>query len=291
MSTAPPPVPTTTQSPKTEGVRIFQHSPLYYWWPVWAIGFVMFLVTWFDGSRSVILPPDTEIFRNAEVKAKGETRIIEGRGRDVVVLPQDHRLANNPTKPDQPEGKLVDTSIASERMARSKNLGVVWAVTLLLTMVISSVSVRGVWSIVVIVTVILIVVLFALFDWWGTIADWFSLLRIHINAGGYFFFSIVLLIIWAVNTYIFDRRTYVIFTPGQVRVREAVGQGEKVFDTTNLVFHKQQNDFFKHWIWGLGAGDLEIITAKGEKFDWHNVAFVGQKVRKIEELIKTREVV
>ena len=293
MSTVPPSVPVTTQASRNEEIRVYPHSSLYYWWPVWAIGFIMFLVTYFDGSRSVILPADTEIVSNPEVKAKGEageTRIIEGR--DVLILPANERLPNSSTKPDQPEAKrLADTKLASEHMARSKNLGVIWAVALLLTIVISSVSVRGVWSIVVIVTIILFVVLFALFDWWGKIAEWWSWLRIHINAGGYFFLSAVLFIIWALNFYVFDRRTYVIFTPGQVRIREAIGQGEKVFNAESVVFHKQQNDFFKHWIWGLGSGDLELVMAKGEKFDFHNVTFVGYKVRKIEELIKMKEVV
>jgi hypothetical protein len=284
MSTAPPPVPTTTQAPQPEEVRVYQHSPLYYWWPVWLVAFIMGGMTYLDGGRAVIVPPGTEVVRNPVVQVKGpqgEGKIFEAR--DVIILPKDERL---PTKAgtDQPEEPRL-------HMARSKNLGVIFSILLLLTILITNVSVRGVWSIVVIVTIVLLVVLFALFDWWGTIAEWFYLLRIHINAAGYLFIGVVLFILWAVNFYVFDRRTYLIFTTGQLRVREAVGQGEKVFDTTNMVFHKQQNDFFRHWIWGLGAGDLEIITAKGERFEWHNVPFVGHKVRKIEDLIKTREVV
>lgn len=285
MSTAPPPVPTTTAAAKSDEVRVYQHSSLFYWWPIWAIAFILFLVTYIDGSRAAIVPADTEVLRNPEVVVKvsnSESKTLHNR--DVLVLPEGARLPNKPNT-DQLESRL------GLHMAKSKNLGVVFSVALLLTILISNVSVRGVWSIVVIITVVLVVVLFALFDIWGTIAEWFYLLRIHINAGGYFFFAAVLFIIWAVNFFIFDRRTYVTFTPGQVRIREAVGQGERVFDTVGMVFHKQQNDFFKHWIWGLGAGDLDLAFPKGEKFEFHNVAFVGHKVRKIEELIKMKEVV
>jgi hypothetical protein len=208
--------------------------------------------------------------------------------REAIVLPQEEHLHPKPEKTDE---RLADPEQPVVHMARSKNLGVIFAITLLLTILISSVSVRGVWSVVVVVTVVLLVVLFALFDWWGTIAEWFFLLRIHINAAGYGFIGITLFIMWAVSFFFFDRRTYVVFSPGSIRIREAVGQGEKQYDTVNVIFHKKQNDFFKHWIWGLGAGDMEIVTAKGERFEWHNVTFVGHKVRKIEDLLKTREVV
>jgi hypothetical protein len=285
MSTAPPSIPVTTQAARPDEVRVFQHSSLFYWWPVWAIAFILFLVTLWDGNYAAFVPAEAEARRNWRVEMaenKYETR--EG-----LILPPGKYLP--PDQPETPGGPLPKPEGGIVHMARSKNLGVIFSIALLLTILISNVSVRGVWSIVVVVTVILLVVLFALFDWWGKIAEWFYLLRIYINAGGYLFIATVLFIIWAVNFYIFDRRTYVIFTPGQVRVRESVGQGEQVYDTVNMEFHKQQNDFFKHWIWGLGAGDLEVVTAKGKRFELHNVAFVGHKVRKIEELIKTREVV
>src|SRR5262245_10503031 len=285
MSAAPPPVPTTTHGARSEEIRVFQHSALLYWWPVWLVGFIMFGVTMVDGGHAAIVPSGTEARRNWPV-------VIESGKppelREGLILPPGQHLL--PDQPEKPGGSLPQPEGAKVHVARSKNLGVIFSITLLLTILISTVSVRGVWSVVVIVTVVLLVVLFALFDWWGQIAEWFVLLRIHINAGGYGFIAVVLFIIWAVNPFLFDRRPYVIFTAGQVRVREAIGQGEKVFDTTNLVFHKLQNNFFQHWIWGLGSGDLEIITAKGERFEWHNVAFVGYKVRKIEDLIKMKEV-
>jgi len=32
-----------------------------------------------------------------------------------------------------------------------------------------------------------------------------------------------------------------------------------------MVFTKQQNDLFRHWILGLGSGDLEMQTMGGDR--------------------------
>jgi hypothetical protein len=39
-------------------VRIGAHSMLFYWWPVWAAGFLMAGVTWLDGYRLAVVPRD-----------------------------------------------------------------------------------------------------------------------------------------------------------------------------------------------------------------------------------------
>ena len=54
---------------------------------------------------------------------------------------------------------------------------------------------------------------------------------------------------------LFDRQTFMIFTPGQVRVRQEIGGEETVYDTTGITFQKQRSDLFRHWILGLGSGD------------------------------------
>ena len=48
-------------SPSTQGqtgpavrqLRIYSHSSLLYWWPVWAVGYVMALVTYWQGQQSI----------------------------------------------------------------------------------------------------------------------------------------------------------------------------------------------------------------------------------------------
>jgi len=286
MSTAAKP----SGAPKLDAEKdlvIYSHSPLFYWWPVWAVGFILALMTLIDGGRMAIVPHDTEARRNWRIEISRDNF----ETREGLILPKDKHLY--PDKSVKPEEALPDPEKPQVHMAHSKNLGVWFAFVLLLIIIVSSVPLRGLWSIVIIVSLILIVTIFALLDWWDPILSAITLLRIHINLGGYVSISLALFIIWAVTFFFFDRQTYLIFSAGQVRVYQQIGEGEKVFDTTNMTFEKKQNDFFRHWIVGLGSGDLKVKTGgpHPEEFDLHNVLFVGNRVKQIEQRLKSREVV
>ena len=56
---------------------------------------------------------------------------------------------------------------------------------------------------------------------------------------------------------------------------------------------KQRNDLFRHWILGLGSGDLIVNTsgATAHHSDLPNVLFVGYKVRQIENMLREKAVV
>jgi len=83
-----------------------------------------------------------------------------------------------------------------------------------------------------------------------------------------------------------------VISSGQVRVCLAVVIGETVYDTSGMTFSKKQDDVFRHWMHGLGSGDLIIHRTGLERdIDFPNVLFVGAKIREIERLIKEREVV
>ena len=43
----PIPVSITPDERPTE-VVIISHSPLFYWWPVWVVGFLMAVLTWWQ---------------------------------------------------------------------------------------------------------------------------------------------------------------------------------------------------------------------------------------------------
>lgn len=53
MTTAQEPAAATTQKGATE-IRIYQHSPIIYWWVVWAYGFVCAALTYLQGDRLAI---------------------------------------------------------------------------------------------------------------------------------------------------------------------------------------------------------------------------------------------
>jgi hypothetical protein len=276
MMSTPPSDPPPGSSPvirETREVKVVSHSTLFYWWPVWAVGFLMALLTWIDGSRMVVVPKGTESVRGFDAERQGL--------RDIVILPSGKPLPDR----DVPEPR--------RHMSSTPSHAVIYVLTLLLVILITNVPLRGMWSVVVIITVVLLSIIFWLANWWEKIFEVFSMLDVRINMGGYIFISLALLAIWLITIFLFDRQTYMIFTPGQLRVCTAIGGGEKSYDTMGMTLNKQRSDLFRHWILGLGSGDLLVNTsgAQVEHFDWPNVLFVGSKVQKIDKLLREKAIV
>jgi hypothetical protein len=287
MATSEPRIPV---GPQQDDITIYSHSPLFYWWPVWAVGFIMALLTYLEHNVMVIVPKGSKAVRHAHVQfQEGEREEIVTA--DAVFLPKGKHLY--PDRPKAGEAGLPEPEEPKFYMSHNKNFGVLWAIVLLVIIFVSNVPLRGLWSIVIIVTVVLLATIFALLDWWTAILTTFYELRIQINMGAYVFISTVLFIIWAVTFYFFDRRLYMIFSSGQIRVCTEIGEGQRVFDAAGVVLQKQQNDIFRHWIIGMGAGDLVVRTGgpHPEHFDFPNVLFVGHRVKQIEQRLKSREVV
>src|SRR5262249_51213592 len=178
------------------------------------------------------------------------------------------------------------------RMAQNKNLGVIFCITLLLVIVITNVPLRGMWSVVVIITIILVSVILALAGLWEKIVTELDLLDVRINGSGYRFLSTVLFAIWAVATFAFDRQTYIVFTPGNFKVCQAIGDAEKVYDTMGMTLERHRGDVFRHYILGLGSGDLIVKTtgAQSHHYELPNVLWIGRKVQQIEDMLRKRKV-
>jgi hypothetical protein len=256
--TAPPP-PAGAARPGKHDIIIYSHSPILYCWPVWLVGFCLALVTYLDGGRLAYVPPGAQIQGTA------------------IVLPE-----------------AAPADVPQERLARNPYLGTWFFITLLVVFLASNVQVRGLWEWITVLAIMVAVLAVLQFGLLGRLADWFRLLHIHINLAGYLFLSSSLLVIWLLSVFVFDRRTYMAFSAGQVRIRDAIGQAEKVYDVTNMTFQVQPNVFLRHHILGLyGAGDLLVQTggAHPEVLEWPNVLFARSRLRKIQELIKERPVV
>src|ERR1035438_2742507 len=131
-------------------------------------------------------------------------------------------------------------------MSNDKNLGVLYAAVLLLVIVITNIPLRGLWSVIVIVLIISISIIFALLHWWEDILHYLNFLDIRINAAGYLVISSILFVLWLVVMLLFDRQLYMVFTPGQLRVRLEIGDAETAFDTTGMTLQKQRSDLFRH---------------------------------------------
>lgn len=277
MSISPPTASTPATAAERE-IRIISHSNLFYWWPVWAIGLLMALLTWWDGHLMAIVPPG----------ATAEILKIDGNDVEVIVVKDDKgqfkKLARDKDK------ELVQPRF---HMTLSRSLGVVYAIVLLLVIVITNVPLRGLWSVIVIVVIVLGTIIFWLADWWETIFRLLGRLSIYINMGGYLFISVTLFVAWLLTFWLFDRQVYMIFTSGQLRVHTEIGGGEIAYDTMGMTVQKQRSDLFRHWVLGLGSGDLIVKTsgAQAHHFDLPNVLFIGRKVKQIEDMLRERPVV
>jgi hypothetical protein len=179
-------------------------------------------------------------------------------------------------------------------MARSPHLGTWFFIILLVVFVASNVQLRGLWEWIAILAIALAISLIRMWGWWDDLAEWFRLLHVHINLGGYLFVSTFMFAVWVVTVFLFDRRTYMTFSAGQVRILNEIGEAEKVYDATNMTFQVLPNVFIRHRLLGLwGAGDLVVRTGgpQSEVLEWPNVLFVRSRLKQIQSRLKQRDVV
>jgi hypothetical protein len=263
-------------------LKVVQHSMLFYWWPVWAVGFILCLISVATGERMALVPRDSTIKRTGDKSYQIEVNVPPPANEDGTAL--DNNQAMPIKNASAPFGL---------RMAPQRYLGIIFMITLLLVIVSTNVPLRGLWSVVVLVVVALLILLISQIEGaWTSIFRWLGLLDIHINAGGYLFISTVLFAIWAVTMFWFDRQIYIVFTPGLMKVRETIGGGETAYDTSNMTIEHLRDDMFRHWILGLGSGDLVVHPAgpQSREIRLNNVLFVSSKLRSIEDFKATSRV-
>ncbi len=186
------------------------------------------------------------------------------------------------------DGQMVQIGDSLVRFHPNHNLGVFFFLTLFLVIVVSNVSFRGLVSVAVILTAMLITVVLIYFDWWGIILGWFGDLKIYLNQGAYFWFSTLLFLVWAFTVFAFDRFSYWRVRAGQVTNEYVLGTGSRSFGSGKLTLEKRRSDVFRHWLFGLGSGDLTIHMSGATREDAYipNVLFIHSKMRVIERMIR-----
>lgn len=259
-----------------EEIRIYGHNNLFYWWPVWAVGFLMAALTVLDGHVMAIVPPGTKV----------EESVPAGNGqtKDVLTTPAGAAVPPATAKSDDRTPVL--------KVAANNNLGVIFAGTLILVVMITNFTLRGLASVIVIAALVIVALTLAYMGWWDDLLRWLGGVDVRMNAGGYIAIALPLFVVWLFSTFVYDHYTYLIITRGQVRIRKEIGDGEVAVDTSGLMLEKKRDDLFRHWLIGLGSGDLHVKTGgpSNLNFDLHNVLFVGWKLARIQELIREKEV-
>ena len=231
-----PTVPTAPVQPAVKRLlRIYSHSSLLFWWPVWAVGYGMALLTYWHGR------------------------------------PQ----------------RVDDLAQAVEWIHPSSNLGVIFFLTLFLVILVTNFTMRGLASGIVIIGGALVSVVLAYAGWWDGIFHWFGDLTIHLTLGAYFWFSTLMFCSWVITVFGLDRLSYWEVTPGQLTYKMVFGTGSKSYNAQGMGLEKHRDDVFRHWLLGLGSGDLKIRTsgATREELDLLNVLFISSKVATMQRLI------
>lgn len=270
----PPPPPPLPAGGHRQEIIIYGHTALFYWWPVWFFGYLFAIATWIGDYRVAIIPSHSTYDDTAKV-----INVADKNGKASL---------------DKETAAINESNQFRERMHVSSTYGILYLFILLLVILITTVPLRGVSSLVVIVSAALIIVSISALGWWDVIFSAFGKLRIHMNMGYYVFFSTVLFIIWAAVFFGYDRMNYWRVTPGQITHKVIFGGGERSFDTEGLAFTKLRDDLFRHLILGLGSGDLMMDPMKAggaskEELSIHNVLFISSKLQQIDKLISKQQ--
>jgi hypothetical protein len=265
-------------------IKLISHSPLFYWWPVWVAGFFMAAWTAIEDTRMASVPRDATLSTGvAEATEKGSIKTYTLKTAEAG-LPKLSARAVEHSDAKRP-GESFPTHVSQHAW-----LGSIFTLILLLVIVITNVPMRGLWSFFVIMLFVVIALFITVFHGWDDIFERVANLRIYINLAGYLTIATAVLIIWSLATFIFDRRTYIIFTPGQIKVCEHIGASVRTFDTVGVTFEKQRDDIFRHYVLGFGSGDLILRTAGADRHEikMPNVLGIGWQLQAVENMLRER---
>ena len=81
MANEPTPQPVTlVVEDRLVEIVVISHSPLFYWWPVWMVGFLMAGLSYWHGERVAFVPEGTVAQRGKQVEG------VDGP-RDILIAP------------------------------------------------------------------------------------------------------------------------------------------------------------------------------------------------------------
>ncbi len=289
-TTNPPPAPAASglyppagpRSPRE--IKLVSHSPIFYWWPIWALGFVLALITLVENHRLAVIPADAELRYDTTAAPKDSTQY-------VLTVPGDAKhQTKSLDRAIEATGKKEQPTFRT-RVSEKAWMGPLFCVVLILTIVITNVPLRGLWSFLVLLLFVVLALVFSVFNVWEDLLSAFGNLHIYINMAGYLFFAVTVLVLWIVSVFIFDQRTYMIVTPGQIQVCEHIGASVRNFPAESVNFEKQRDDLFRHWILGFFSGDLIIHVANKEEIRLPNVLWIGWRLEEVQQVLREKATV
>ena len=183
------------------------------------------------------------------------------------------------------QGIVISGPEFEMRVHPNRGLGVIFLAVLSIVVLVTNVHMRGLTSIVVILSCLLGTMLLAYYKQWEGIFRLYGVTAIYINLTFYVIFVAAHFFLWAFVVFVTDRLSFYRLKPGQLTRENLFGMGRKSWNTSNVRFEKVMDNPFRNWILGLGSGDLVITTIDNEKITIRNVPFLGSKINKMERLI------
>jgi len=268
MST-PASLPPTPAAAAPQQVEVTSHTGLVYWWPVWAVGFLLAALTYWEGDHLAVVPAGTTV------------KPADKAGTFELTAKETSRSLDEAVKRSENKQEAFPVPISHR-----KGYGIIFLVVQLLVIFGSNIPMRGVASLLGVMVLVVVAVLFSVMDWWSPILEFLGGLHVQMSVAAYLLPAVVLFVMWVVTVFFTDRLESIIFTPGQVTVLQDVGTKRQVYDAVMVHVEKRPNDLLRHWILGFGAGDLVItIPSQDVRYEFPNVLFVEQKLARIQALL------
>ena len=280
---------------RLEHITVYSHSNLMYWWPVWLVCFILAGITYTEGNQMAVVPDGTVAVSGARVTHP--TQEFPGQ-RDVLVAPEGQHFSLSPDNTESKAGPGTDPTTLENRqpaspsmtVSGSNSLGVVFAMTLIVVAIVSTLLLRGLISLIAIILMVTAVITLAFLDLWDEIFVFFGGLDIRMNAAGYLFIGIPLFLIWAFVFFIQDKMHYMTFDEGQIRYVMEIGDSAMVQSSDGAMVEKKRSDVFRHWILGFGTGDLMIRLRNGQEIELPNIVNANRKMAIINDFLRHRPI-
>ncbi|HJU31886.1 MAG TPA: hypothetical protein VJ740_10535 [Hyphomicrobiaceae bacterium] len=173
-------------------------------------------------------------------------------------------------------------------------VGISFVMLVLFVLVFTNARARGVKSLVLFLTLLVIGLLVQLTMGWTEILQFFPLLLVHMNLAFYLLFSGLLLAAWLFVVLGTDRSVYWEFGPNSIAKKYWFTDAAESYTSPQVETSRQSDDIFVHrllglWFLGFGTGDIEVrfsTAGSGQKvYFLKNVWRAAHVEREINRLV------
>lgn len=191
-------------------------------------------------------------------------------------------------------GETIMINAKPVKMYPAPWLGVGFLAVLLFVAIFTAVRARGAISLIMVLVVCVIGFVLQLTNSFGWLSEQLGLVRIHLNQGFYVAVAAVMIPVWLLTSFVFNRFTYYVFESGkQISIVKPWSGGREGIAAHTLSLKRLPDDLFVHRLLGapfMGTGDLEIGYTRPDgsahKELIPNVTRAGRKLDAINQIMR-----